>query len=237
MIGANLEPVSAAMERLLAYERKLVPASAELRARSSLRARAALRGADQPVAHAFGPRRRLSLLLAATFVLALGAAAFAAWQGGLLASGPPAGHVAPAGKPEVAERVAPVRSVDTAPVLAPELVSRGAATAGEAVADDKRSVVVAARPSAERDLDALELEMLQRARRALSNAEFSTALAEAAEHQRRFPAGRLREEREALRVKALLGLGRIGEARAAAERFRKQYPRSVLAPRIDEAIQ
>jgi outer membrane protein assembly factor BamD (BamD/ComL family) len=84
------------------------------------------------------------------------------------------------------------------------------------------------------DTDRLELGLLQRVRAAVAAGEFSAALDSIAEHQRRFPAGRLREEREALRIKALAGLGRNDEARRAAERFRERFPRSVLSTRIEE---
>jgi hypothetical protein len=90
------------------------------------------------------------------------------------------------------------------------------------------------RPS-EADAYAAELALLQQVRTAVAVARFSAALALVAEHERRFPAGRLREERDALRVKALAGLGRGGDAREAAERFRARYPRSVLSPGIEAA--
>ena len=86
------------------------------------------------------------------------------------------------------------------------------------------------------DAYALELGLLQRARAAVASGKFSSALDAITEHQKRFPAGRLREEREALRVKALAGLGRNDEARLAAKRFRERFPQSVLSNRIEETI-
>ena len=53
----------------------------------------------------------------------------------------------------------------------------------------------------------------------------------------RFPDGRLVEEREALRVQALAQLGRAAEAHEVAARFRRQYPRSMLLPVVDAALQ
>ena len=82
---------------------------------------------------------------------------------------------------------------------------------------------------------ALELALLDRARAALAGGDFSTALVPINEHRRRFPNGRLVEEREALRVKALRGLGREDEARRAAADFRARFPRSVLLPKMTEA--
>jgi hypothetical protein len=46
----------------------------------------------------------------------------------------------------------------------------------------------------------------------------------------------LSEEREALRVKALVGLGRIAEAKRAGAAFRKRFPRSALLGRMDELL-
>ena len=62
------------------------------------------------------------------------------------------------------------------------------------------------------------------------------ALAAIAEHQRRFPSGQLAEEREALRVKALLGLGRMSEAQSAGATFRERFSSSALRERIDEML-
>jgi len=75
---------------------------------------------------------------------------------------------------------------------------------------------------------AAELSVLQRAQAAYRNQDFATALRLAAEHRRRFPNGRLAQEREALRVKALKGAGREKEASQAAATFEAEYPRSPL---------
>lgn len=80
-----------------------------------------------------------------------------------------------------------------------------------------------------------ELELLQRAQAAYTRREFSGALALLAEHARRFPRGHLAEERDALRVRSLLGAGRVEEAHRAALIFRMRFPRSVLLPRVDSA--
>jgi hypothetical protein len=48
---------------------------------------------------------------------------------------------------------------------------------------------------------------------------------------REYPAGRLREEREAQRLRALDYLGCGGEARLAVEHFRCESPFSVLVPK------
>jgi hypothetical protein len=73
-----------------------------------------------------------------------------------------------------------------------------------------------------------ELEVLDRARRALAHSDFAAVLATADEHERRFPSGRLAEERDALRVRALFGQHRDRDARRAADAFRKAFPNSAF---------
>jgi len=93
-----------------------------------------------------------------------------------------------------------------------------------------RAPAVSPRPVYDRY--ALELEVLQPARAALARGDFSSALSSIAEHERRFPNGELTEEREALRVQALSGLGRTEEANRAAAAFRERFPGSVLLSRM-----
>src|SRR6185369_7936123 len=86
---------------------------------------------------------------------------------------------------------------------------------------------VAARPSAARPTNA-ELQLLRAARQDVTRGDFAGALAVIAEHVRRFRNGVLVEEREALRVKSLAGLGRREEAQRAANRFHARFPHSVF---------
>src|SRR5206468_1667962 len=69
-----------------------------------------------------------------------------------------------------------------------------------------------------------ELALLRTARAAVARQDFAAALVPISEHARRFKNGRLAEEREALRVKALSGLGRTDEARHAARAFEARFP-------------
>ena len=78
-----------------------------------------------------------------------------------------------------------------------------------------------------------ELELLQRAQVAYTRREFPRALALIAEHARRFPRGPLAEQREALRVRSLVGSGRADEAHRAAAAFALRFPRSVLLPQVE----
>ncbi|HMA93618.1 MAG TPA: hypothetical protein VKP30_13085, partial [Polyangiaceae bacterium] len=83
---------------------------------------------------------------------------------------------------------------------------------------------------------AVELRVLQSARQAVARHEYSTAVAIIAEHRRLYRHGVLTEEREALRIKALVGLGRVLEAERAGSAFRERFPRSALIGRIDEML-
>jgi hypothetical protein len=81
-----------------------------------------------------------------------------------------------------------------------------------------------------------ELRLLVRARKADARGEYLSVLSVLAEHERGFPSGRLSEEREVLRVKAMVGLGRTGEARQVGANFRRQFPQSVLLHKVDEML-
>ena len=73
-----------------------------------------------------------------------------------------------------------------------------------------------------------ELALLEPARSSIAHGDYRAALAAIAQHRREFPNGQLSEEREALRVRALWGLGHRPSALAAAKVFRQRYPRSGL---------
>ena len=72
-----------------------------------------------------------------------------------------------------------------------------------------------------------ERALLERARERLSGGDAAAALELAETHRRRFPRGKLVEEREALAVLALARAGRHDEARARARRFEARFPQSL----------
>jgi hypothetical protein len=91
--------------------------------------------------------------------------------------------------------------------------------------------------SAARDLDlAREHALLERARAAVAAGQGSAALASLEQHARSFPRGRLGQEREVLTIQALMQTGRHADARARGERFRRQFPKSMLLPVVDAAL-
>ncbi|MCS6901681.1 MAG: hypothetical protein RMJ98_18760 [Myxococcales bacterium] len=71
-----------------------------------------------------------------------------------------------------------------------------------------------------------ELELPQGARAALARKDGDAALQWIQEHQRLYPGGILKEEREALRVHALVLQGMDQEAAKAREQFLREHPGS-----------
>jgi len=67
----------------------------------------------------------------------------------------------------------------------------------------------------------------------MTSGDFAGALAAVGEHAHRYPSGSLVEEREALRVRSLAGLGQSAEAQRAAAAFHARFPRSVLLSTFD----
>ncbi|HVZ86508.1 MAG TPA: hypothetical protein VHG72_06045 [Polyangia bacterium] len=124
----------------------------------------------------------------------------------------------------------PALALAPAPIAAP--LDPAPAPAQEAELAPDPALTLPERTSTRSDLVRVELRLLQRARAAVVRGDFEAALQVIAEHTRRFKNGRLAEEREALRVKSLAGLGRTGEARRAAAAFRSHFPRSVLLPAV-----
>jgi hypothetical protein len=213
------------VEALLVHER-VPPASPDLvRARLLARAAAAPRDPSAVPAGRADPGRGRRRFLAAAAGITLVAGAAAAFQMMRPASKlVPAAH--PSGPPPRASR-AP--DPDDAPVIA---ARQGSAEAVERTPGPRRRSPIAGK----HDSGVGEIGFLDRAREADRRGSYTDVLAILDEHQRVHPAGRLSEEREVLRVKALAGLARSGEARRVAARFRQRYPRSVLLPKIDEIL-
>ena len=79
--------------------------------------------------------------------------------------------------------------------------------------------------------------MLDRARSALVRHDAADALSAIRSHEKSFARGQLVEERESMRVLALVLAHDFGSARAAAERFHKVYARSMFLPVVDRALE
>jgi|GEM_PF-890665 hypothetical protein len=88
-------------------------------------------------------------------------------------------------------------------------------------------------PEAEEGSDlAAERRLIDAARADVAEGRFEPALAGLAAHRRRFPAGALAEDRDALAIEALVGAGRLTEAGRAAGTFEREHPSSLLRGRV-----
>jgi len=214
------------LDALLEAGKVVPPLPDVVRARSLARARAsATTAAASPFATALAPRRpRLTVALAASAAVAIvGASALAAL--GLRALRPSVPVPAPATRtshPRGSEPRPPAETPAPAPVPSP-----GVAPATTVAPKPQRRPV---RPTSQASY-AIEVALLQRAQVAYAGGDYLDALAQVAEHGRRFPNGRLAEERESLRVRALTSAGRTDEAQRAAAAFANRFPRSVLLSR------
>jgi hypothetical protein len=217
-------PLPPDVSALLDRERDIPPVPAAVRARALARARAAL--AAGGVTRRAPPARPSRLRWAAAVALACvasGAMAAAGYEihARWVASRSDPGAAPP---PQVNAPTRPV-SVATPPAPREPAPSLADATPAPSLAAPRLSRADAAR---------VELRLLRQARAAVARQDFAAALPPIAEHAHRFKDGRLAEEREALRVKALAGLGRTAEARRAAAAFEARFPRSVLLPAVSK---
>ena len=205
----TVSPLSPEVEALLEQERVLAERPEIVRARMMARARESLRFAEVALPNLVRPSTLRPLWLAAAAGIALMASVAVAVQ-------MYRGYESPKPNPPVALRVP--SAVETAPV--PE---------------SSPSEAPVGRPPSRADV-VEELRFLDRARQADARGDYAVALALAGEHERRFPHGRLAEDREVLRIRAFVGLGRSVEARSTAAKFRRQFPRSVLSAKIDALL-
>jgi hypothetical protein len=214
-------PISPEVRALLDREAQVPALAAQVRARSLARARAALiAGPAAPSTNLSAPRpfARWAVGIAVASI-ASAAVGITAYEMGSRHA--PAASVAPpVTQPPAVLTLAPAQSATTPVVpIAPPPTSSSAVTSHPS------------RPGAPVPGED-ELRLLREARVAVAGKDFTAALAAIGEHARRFKGSRLSEEREALRVKSLSGLGRTAEARRAADGFEARYPRSVLLPTV-----
>jgi TolA-binding protein len=229
MMGRQLPPLSELARRLLADERQRSAEDEALKRRVLERASEAL-ASDRPSGVALrraAPSRparrapRAVLLVAA----ALAVAGLAAAGAGIYGLSEPAESP----KVVVAPLVAPL-----APPEKPMAPPLGARITAEPQADTAaREPLHAAPPAKSAQVSsvqqyAVELGVLDPARRSIARGDYAGAMGAIARHQREYPRGQLAEEREALRVRALWGTGQKASAESAAAVFRQRYPRSML---------
>jgi hypothetical protein len=214
-------PLSPELEALLAPHRMVLPLAPFVEARAIARA-AAVAPAESRAGRVFA-RPRWVFAAAAGVVLALGAGAYAAraW----IEAAPPRTRAEPP------QPIAPRRASDPRPlvVVSPTAEAEAPGTIAPPAVPRARRVVGKTRAAPTN----AELQLLRDARQDVTRGDFGRALTVIAEHLRRFRNGSLVEEREALRVKSLAGLGRHDEAQRAAAQFHARFPHSVFLPTFE----
>jgi hypothetical protein len=224
------------IESLFEAERDIAPSPEEIRRRAIRRAQAAVfHGIPARVAVDGGSSRgRLIGKAAAAIVVFVGLTAVA-YELGYRRSRENPGTVVP----KAATLPAPISETMPEPVpaeMAAVIDSLSEPLSAPPRRPTKPRAVSAPVATPGGDVYALELRLLRPAQMAVGRLSFANALALVDEHQRRFPSGHLAEEREALRVKALLGLDRRVEARKVAADFRARFPNSALLARIQAML-
>jgi hypothetical protein len=215
-------PYSRTVEALLEHERVIVERPALIRARVLARARDSLKN-DEPISAKSSRSgyfvRVVVAAAAGVAVMVSAAAAYQMWW-----------------RPSVTTVPAPVSPKPRLPlaVPAPAPESTPSPDVTDSTLDDRSTPPAASHRPGRVAVE--ELRLLDRARQSDARADYAGVLGIAAEHERRYPNGRLAEEREVLRVRALVGLGRGGEARQTASKFRHQFPRSVLLRKVDDML-
>ncbi|HEY4185996.1 MAG TPA: hypothetical protein VGP07_13060 [Polyangia bacterium] len=207
-------PSSPETRAFLEHERVIVPQPVAVRERALARARASLAvgTARGPVHVRAAPRARW--FVAAALVCVAGVAVGATTY-----------EIRKRWATHPHELPAPQATARTAPSARPPLPS---AASSPAPAEPPHELAPPEPRQSKAEAGRAELQLLRRARAAVAREDFASALSLLVEHTKRFRDGRLVEEREALRVKTLVGLGRIEEARRAGTAFETRFPHSVL---------
>jgi hypothetical protein len=181
-----------------------------------------------------------SLIAVASFALGIGAALtlrsgshVAAASSVTRMSVAPAA-VAPASSPEPVMPSTVPASVAPAPSPEPRVARRNAAPRAATLRTAAPVAAVATLPS--KPILQLEGELLEKGRIAMVRGDTEGALAAVDEHLARFPGGTLTEEREALRIQALVAADRDPEARLALRGFQRTYPQILATPALKAAI-
>jgi len=138
--------------------------------------------------------------------------------------------------PLVAELVGNV-DIGDAPGEVPEPTPAASALL---VVPSARAPVAAVRPAPTTTTEPAEVvdevELLRRAHRETRSGQPAKALALVDRHAKEFPRSPLVQERSVVAIEALAAAGRLDEARARADAFRRAYPSSAYIRRIDAVL-
>jgi len=222
------------VEALLAQERTITPRHELMRARVMARAREALKAGNlAPLTIPAVASHHLPYAVAASLALVIATAAFQLLRNGV--PGPPVDRRS-------------TETVETVQLVAPSKDGRAAQAGNEDSAPERKASLTRAfepekvnlpppkGPDVKHDTVVEEIALLESAQYAASRNDHRTVLIITSDHESRYPSGRLSEEREALRIRAMIGLGNLDRARQTAARFRRTFPRSVLLPKLDDMV-
>jgi hypothetical protein len=229
--------------RVLELLREESPAPADARARA--RARLALavpsmgaRGGDpNPEAGRGGGTPSAGAAKAAGVLGAHGVAVVAFVLGGAAGAGlhaaltsTPAPRIVYVASPTAPVPPPPIASSPPTPTPSAPIMARVPGSVGSA------PPVVPPTPTSHLSQLSGERALLDEVRASLIQGNSSGALDRLRVSRREFPRAVLAEERDALTVEALVGVGRYDEARAAADAFREHFPDSLFSGAVEGAV-
>jgi hypothetical protein len=150
-----------------------------------------------------------------------------------------ASKMAQADKPALVCPSVAVESPKPAPVIpvAPTTPASAAPSpSASASASAAPSTVVPAPSVSATSEFAAEKEQIETARSALLHGNPQNALTACGEHEKRFPKGKLVEEREYIAIASLIRLGHDAEARTRFDSFKKRFPQSFYAASLEKEL-
>jgi hypothetical protein len=127
------------------------------------------------------------------------------------------------------------RELNTVEPITPTVPVEAIVPVAPETAPPPDAVAPAGKPSAPADRLAEEVSILSKATSELRGGRPAEALRLLTEHQRRFPGGRLVEERRAARIQALCALGNRAAAESELGRLARSSPRSPHLARAQQA--
>lgn len=195
------------------------------------------------VASALAARLGETAVVASTAAVGSAAGRWLPWQkvagvvaaGGLLGLGASWALLEPEAPRELPVASRPVRSLNavSTPVSPPAPADETAPT--PLASPPTQGFVSSAKPMAASDRLAEEVAILSKATSELRGGRAGAALRLLDDHQRRFPGGRLVEERRAARIQALCALGSRAAAESELARLARSSPRSPHLARAQQA--
>jgi hypothetical protein len=228
----SIQPLAPKLAALLAAERRAPAPSAARRAHILARLEPLIgaggAGGTPPAASTSALASKFFLVASAAAVLAIGGAVAVSRR-------PPAVPIAPLASTAVPIDVAVVPP--RAPSAPPRATVLPSAEPNHTLLR-RRPRATAPAERADFDLSNLreEAAILERGRRELTSGDPSAALGTIADAQRRFPRGFLIEERAALEIRALAAAGYRTTACARAAAFNRDFPASIQAAAIADAL-